>query len=60
MFLFYNNPEDPDAIFILGTTSLDSLVNVYDERDPEVSHKLRGIRNSHKRNFKRRTIDKLL
>ena len=49
MFVFYNNPEvQENADFILVTTSLDSLVNMYNENDPETSTKLRGIRNSHK------------
>ena len=48
MFVFYNNPESADADFILVTTSLDSLVNMYNEKDPEQSTKIRGIRGSHK------------
>lgn len=48
MFVFYNNPETPDFDFILVTTGLDSLINMYNENDPEVSLKLRGIKNSHK------------
>ncbi|MCQ2816858.1 MAG: hypothetical protein MJ252_06295 [archaeon] len=52
MFLFCNKPESPDAIFIFATTGLDSMVNIYDERDPEESTKLRGIKNSHKRDDK--------
>lgn len=48
MFLFSNHPESPEPNFILATTGLDSLVNMYNVKDPEESMKLRCVKGSHK------------
>jgi len=47
MFVFWNLPGTQDEDYILVTTSLDSIINMYNEKDPEQSVKLRGIYGSH-------------
>ncbi len=47
MFVFWNLPGTPNEDYILVTTGLDSNINMYNEKDPEESVKLRGIYNSH-------------
>ena len=56
MFVFWNNPTGQDPDFVLVTTSLDSEINMYNEKDPENSIKLRGIHGSHKIREKRNEI----
>ncbi len=47
MFVFWNLPGTQNEDYILVTTGLDSIINMYNEKDPEQSFKLRGIYNSH-------------
>ena len=47
MFVFWNLPGTANEDYILVTTGLDSIINMYNEKDPEESVKLRGIYNSH-------------
>ena len=46
MFYYYDYSSD-DNHFILITTSYDSLINIYNEKNPEEAEKLRSIRGGH-------------
>ena len=46
MFYFYQYREN-DENFLLITTSLDSLINIYNEYDPEETEKLRTFKGGH-------------
>ena len=56
MFVFWNNPTKEDSDFVLVTTGLDSEINMYNEKDPENSVKLKGIHGSHKIREKKNEI----
>ena len=46
LFYFYQYRETEDN-FLLITTSLDSLINIYNEYNPEETEKLRNLRGGH-------------
>ena len=44
---FYNDDDNNNENLILLSTSYDSLINVYDESNPEETEKLRSIKGGH-------------
>ena len=44
---FYNDDDNDNENLILLSTSYDSLINVYDESNPEETEKLRSIKGGH-------------
>ena len=44
---FYNDDDNDNENLILLSTSYDSLINVYDETNPEETEKLRSIKGGH-------------
>ena len=44
---FYNDNDNDNENLILLSTSYDSLINVYDESNPEETEKLRSIKGGH-------------